>query len=388
MYRVAYVVSHPIQYQAPLLRRIASESDIGLKVFFLDDVSLYEHHERAFSHAFRWDVPLTDGYDWEVMSGRGRPESLPATGLKDRLRAGNFDAVWVHGWGRIGLIRAVASAHSLNLPVLLRGESTPGSSSTIATIFLRNMFLRWLFRRVAGFLYIGGLNREFYRLRGVSDERLFFVPYAVDNNWFRERCQEASRRRDTLRQELGLDSGRAVIMFAGKLIPEKAPQDLLAGFLNVISKGDGKAPYLLIVGDGPLRNSLERQAGEHIGKNVRFLGFRNQTELPPLYDLCDLFVLPSRFEPWGLVLNEVMNAGRPVVISDKVGAGPDLVHNRKNGWVFPAGDIQALTDSILEALTCADLNNMGQESKKIVSGWDFEADVVGLKRALTYVTHT
>src|SRR5689334_11488359 len=125
--RFAYVVTHPIQYQAPLLRLIARQPDMDLKVFFLSDFSLHEHYERSFRKRFVWDVPLTEGYKWETLSTSSRQPSSPAmvdssVNLKRRLRDGCFDAVWIHGWGRAGLRRAVRYAHSLRIPILLRGE--------------------------------------------------------------------------------------------------------------------------------------------------------------------------------------------------------------------------------------------------------------------------
>src|SRR2546422_11478662 len=101
-------------------------------------------------------------------------------------------------------------------------------------------------------------------------------------------------------------------------------RSLLDAFVQVQNRLSGHSePYLLFVGDGPSRGEIEGRAGR-LGSAVRFLGFRNQSELPALYDLCDVFVLPSLFEPWGLVVNEVMNAARPVIVSDRVGAAPDL----------------------------------------------------------------
>ncbi len=386
VHRVAYIVTHPIQYQAPLLRRIACDSEIDLTVMFLSDFSLRRHHEAAFGRTFQWDVPLTEGYNWELASrGRTQASTLwPVRNLKRRLGAGNFDALWVHGWGRIGLVQAVTAAYSLNIPVLLRGESTLLNSPTARSRYLRDKFLNWLFDKVAAFLCIGSLNREFYRFHGISEEKLFSVPYAVDNDWFRRECQLAAVRRDQFRQELGLIAGRPVILFAAKFIPEKGPDDLLRAFLQVISQDAAERPYLLFAGDGPMRSQMEKQAGEFAGKDIRFLGFRNQTELPALYDLCDVFVLPSRFEPWGLVVNEVMNAGRAVIVSDKVGAAPDLVRDEENGRIYPAGNVQALANCIREAITQADLKRMGRKSSEIISKWNFEADITGFKQALAY----
>ncbi len=393
MWRVAYIAPHPIQYQVPLLRRLAARADLHLHAFFLGDFSLQPHYEAAFNQTFQWDVPLTEGYTSEVLprlligrSTHPRP-GWPVVGLKERLRAGRFDAVWVHGWGHLGLRQAVSVGHALGLSVLLRGESTPDGSRVRGwKRRLRDALCRRLFSHCSAFLCIGSLNWQFYRDFGIAEERIFSVPYAVDNVWFQSRCAEAHLHREALRAELGLDPVRPVVLFAAKFIPVKAPGDLLAAYLRAFPAQDHTRPYLLFVGDGPLRPQLETQAGARVGGDVRFLGFRNQSQLPALYDLCDLFVLPSRFEPWGLVVNEVMNAGKPVIVSDQVGAACDLVERCANGWIFPAGNITALADVLREACSDAERRaTMGATSLARINEWDFAADERGLLAALRAV---
>jgi glycosyltransferase involved in cell wall biosynthesis len=138
-----------------------------------------------------------------------------------------------------------------------------------------------------------------------------------------------------------------------------------------------------MVGDGELRPKLEARVRELGWSSVRLPGFKNQTELPRYYDLCDVFVLPSEREPWGLVINEVMNAGKPVIVSDRVGAGPDLVRDGQNGFVVPVGDIDALADR-LDVLTRSPETalKMGAKSRERIASWDFEADLRGLLAAL------
>jgi len=393
MLRLAYIVTHPIQYQAPLLRYLSREDDIDLRVFFLSDFSLHEHYEQAFNRTFKWDVALTDGYKWEILPrvliGPSTPLRTwwPVGWLRRRLHEGCFDAVWVHGWGHVGLCQAVREATSLGLPVLLRGESTPDPQpQRTLRRRLRDAFCRRLFRQVAGFLCIGARNREFYRQFGAPEDILFSMPYAVDNGFFQARCAEARPQRETLRQSLGLQPSRPVILFAAKFTKMKAPEELLAAF-TLLHRGwsDDAAPYLMFVGDGPLRGELEEQA-RPLGDAVRFLGFRNQSELPALYDLCDVFALPSRFEPWGLVVNEVMNAGRPVIVSDRVGAAPDLVEDGGNGFVYPSGDVAALASRLRQLIESPSLRaKMGERSLKRIASWDFEADRRGLMEALSAV---
>jgi len=393
MFRVAYIVTHPIQYQAPLLRRLAARSDIDLRVFFLSDFSLHSHYEAAFNQIFQWDVPLTEGYQFEVLPrwliGASTPllSHWPVTGLKRKLREGRFDAIWVHGWGHFGLKQAIDAAHAVGIPVLLRGESTPDNSILRSwRRRVRDALCHRLFARCAGFLCIGSLNRQFYKSFGVTDERLFMTPYAVDNDWFQARCAEAAPRRENFRFELGLTRRQPILLFAAKFTAVKAPADLIAAYVQAFPGKGSTRPYLLFAGDGPLRSQLQAQAGARVGTDIHFLGFRNQSELPALYDLCDVFVLPSHFEPWGLVVNEAMNAGRPVIVSDRVGAAPDLVEPGANGWIFPAGDVSTLAHTLREACASAERRAaMGARSLARIREWDFAADERGLLAALEAV---
>jgi glycosyltransferase involved in cell wall biosynthesis len=102
-----------------------------------------------------------------------------------------------------------------------------------------------------------------------------------------------------------------------------------------------------------------------------------------------VFVLPSAHEPWGLVVNEAMNAAKPVVVSDQVGCAPDLVRDGVNGFVFPAGDIGALAERLRRLTEDPELaRRMGEESLRIIDKWNFDADVQGLLEALDYVVGT
>lgn len=395
-YRLAYIVTHPIQYQAPLLKYLAHSGGIDLQVYFLSDFSLRDHYEQAFNQTFKWDSALTDGYPWEVLPrtfmGPSMPlrRWLPLAGLRRRLRAGNFDALWVHGWSHIGLCQAIDAAAASRIPVLFRGESslTANGHNDLRSRARRLFYQNWLLPRVAAFLTIGTRNREFYQHHGVDESQLFDMPYAVDNIFFQRRCAQARSQREALRAALGFAPGRPVVLFAGKLIDVKAPQELLAALALVRHRWrPDAAPYLVFAGDGPLRATLEA-AARPLGDAVRFLGFRNQTELPALYDLSDLFVLPSRFEPWGLVVNEAMNAARPIVVSDRVGAAADLVADGDNGIVYPSGDVAALAAALTRLIESASLRQkMGAASLTRINRWNFAAGRKGLLAALAAITH-
>ena len=390
-FRLAYVVSHPIQYQAPLLRHLAEDGEVDVTVLFLSDLSTRSYRDPGFGHEVEWDVPLLEGYRHSFLPAWGSRGALsfwrPLTRRLGReIIRGRFDALWVHGYAHQALLRAMRLGRRRGLPVLLRGESHLESHPRgRARARLKNLVLRWLFTGVDGFLAIGSLNRSYYRHYGVPDERLFSMPYAVDNEFFRTRAAESRHGRAGLRTELGLPAGAPVILFASKLVARKRAGDLLFAFERLRAGWTGVPPTLVLVGDGPQRPELEARAAG--GGVVRFAGFRNQSEMPRFYDLCDVFVLPSEHEPWGLVVNEVMNAGRPVLVSDHVGAGADLVVDGENGFVFPTGDVAALARALESVLRDPQRKReMGRRSLDRVAGWSFEQDRKGLLRALHAVT--
>jgi len=188
---------------------------------------------------------------------------------------------------------------------------------------------------------------------------------------------------------LNLEAGRPVILFASKLQHRKHCNDLLDAYKNLMDDAtSGPLPYLVVVGDGEERTRLEEQARVNGLNGVRFCGFRNQSELPRFFDLADVFVLPARHEPWGLIVNEVMNAGRAVVLSDDCGCHPDLVTDGVEGFVFPVGDVNALTDALRRVLaTPQTAEEMGRRARAKIETWSFEEDIRALRKALAQVTH-
>lgn len=395
MVKLAYLVTHPIQYQAPLLRRIAARPGIDLTVFFASDFSARSFVDPDMGQAVAWDVPLLEGYRHEVLPAWDRPlepGEVPSVwrplskGLGPKLT--HFDVLWVHGWNRASHWQAILSARARGLKVLVRDEPNAGSSprSPLKRLAKRAFFYT-LDKMVNGWLPIGSLNRAYYRANGISEAKLFDMPYAVDNDFFQAKATEAAARREALRRELGLEPGRPVVLFAAKLIGRKAPLDLLRAYAGVTGDPACRAPYLLIAGDGQLRGALETEIAAMGLEGAKLLGFRSQGQLAALYDLADLFVLPSERETWGLVVNEAMNAGCAILCSDRIGAAADLVRQGENGGTFAYGNVAALAAALRACLgDPARLAAMGEASRRIIGQWSFDQDITGLEAALTHVT--
>jgi len=374
--RLTYLVSHPIQYQAPLLRRIASEPGIELQVLFERIPDASGAYDAGFGRRVAWDLPLTDGYDFLLA------KSISA--VKRALR--QTDVLWLHGWNSFLKLRALDAARRMRVPVLMRAENTLSAmpdGTGLRGIFKR-LYVNWIFRRCAGFLCVGSDNRRYYEAHDLEASRLFFMPYAVDNDVFRTQADEAMASEPLLRGKLGLDPGRPVILFAGKLQRRKHPETLLDAFSRLDRDALGQ-PYLLYIGDGELSQILQGMARRY-GDDVRLLGFRNQTEMPAFYSLADVFVLASECEPWGLAVNEAMNGGAAVIVSDCCGCAADLV-DETCGAVVPAADAVALTSTLTDILAVPGrAAAMGAVARTRIAEWGFCEDLKGLRSALEAVT--
>jgi len=394
--RIAYLVSHPIQYQAPMLRRIAQEPGIELTVLFGSDYSVRGYRDKGFQAEVKWDVPLLEGYRHEFLPalrdiGFHAITSPVSRGMFRRLRREpRFDLLWVHGYGTVNIVQGMLWAKALGIPVVMRAEpwlqGRPRNGLTLLAKKIYFAAIEWL---VDGVLCIGTRNRAYWQHYFGDRVPMFDMPYAVDNDYFQQRALEASLTRGNLRAELGLESGRLVILFASKLQNRKRCGDLLEAYRRLVSTPrsglEGAMPYLVIVGDGEMRPELEAAAQGLDG--VRFCGFRNQSELPRFFDLATVFVLPSRHEPWGLIVNEVMNAGRAVIVSSEVGCQPDMITDGVEGLVYPVGDVAALTEALRKIVWTQGLaERMGMAALERIRDWSFEEDVAGLKAAVQATT--
>jgi glycosyltransferase involved in cell wall biosynthesis len=389
--RLAIFTSHPIQYQAPYFRRLAASGRITPTVFFGSRHGLEESLDADFGTSFRWDVPLLDGYEHVFLENVARRPDVSrftgvrTSGMTEALASGRFDALLVLGWQTAAHMQAIRAAWSLGVPVVLRGESTLQRTSgtgvgdalrRLVWLPARQRLYRAAFARIAAFLVIGTRNREYYRSFGVQDERCFWAPYGVDNAWFALSEPARSLARSRVRRAIGVGDDTVVFASSAKLIARKRPTDLLEAIARL--RVQGIAAHALFIGDGAERRTLERLAADlRVTDGCSIVGFVNQSELPAWYAASDALVLPSDArETWGLVVNEAMAAGLPVVVSDAAGCAPDLVEEGSNGFTYPCGDLNQLSARLTRiiALGVDGRRAYGARSRSIVER--FGIDVV------------
>jgi glycosyltransferase involved in cell wall biosynthesis len=381
--RLGIFVTHPIQYFAPMWRKLAAYPGLSVRVHFFSDQSVRGGQDAGFNVPVAWDVPLLEGYDHSFVSRTAdlsRPLSVSLPDARRVLREGQFDWVMIHGCTHRFEIQVVCAARRLGIFVLQRGEFTdvrPYKAVWYRRL-VRDYYLRWFYRHVRHFCYIGDNARRHLMRLGITEDRLFFSPYSVDSDLFEEQYRRLDR--ETCRRELGIALDQYVLLFSGKFIPRKAPLLLLEAIAKIPNK---EKLTLLMLGDGVLRPEVESRARDLLGERAILPGFVNQTQLGRYFRAADAFVLPSVFETWGLVVNEAMHFRLPVIVSSGIGCAPDLVRNGETGRVFPVGDADALAKHIQEFLDApAKARRMGDTAGEHIRRYSTEASAIGIAQAL------
>ncbi|MBZ5534092.1 MAG: glycosyltransferase family 4 protein [Acidobacteriia bacterium] len=385
-YRLAILASHVIQYQDPLFKALGAHPAFDVEVFFCSDSGAKPYMDSGFGREVKWDIDLLQGYKFQFLRNLSRPGASGFWGainpqIVSKIRKGKFDALLVHGWATCTIWAAIMAALVLKVPILMRGDSNPLRPVPLWKRAMKKAVLVPLFKCIRGFLAIGTHNANFYKGFGAPENKIFLVPFAVNNAFFFAAAERLRGSREAVRQRIGVPPGLPVILFCGKLSDVKRPLDLLTAFAPLQQEAS-----LVFVGDGPLKAPLQEHVAKKDVRNVHFAGFKNQSELPEFYAAADIFVLPSEFEPWGLTVNEAMCFGLPVIASDRVGAGGDLVKDRENGFIFPYGDVQQLA-SLLATLVrdTALRKQMADRSRAIIEHWSYDQDVEALAACLAAV---
>jgi glycosyltransferase involved in cell wall biosynthesis len=260
-------------------------------------------------------------------------------------------------------------------PFFLYGDSSFPPPVHTARDAIRAGFLRVIFGSASGFMVSGMLNGDYYRHYGANPHQFFLLPWAIDNERFITASAFEPGERDAMRARAGIGPEDMAIVFSAKLVARKDPMTLLRA-VDAMRHRD-RAPVVFL-GHGELRDELEQFARER-GLRVHFAGFVNQNDLPKFYAMCDVFVLPSTYEPRGAVINEAMACGLPVIVTDRCGSIGDIVLENENAFVYPAGDARALAGYLDRLVEDAELRErMGERSREIIATWDYECGVAGV----------
>jgi glycosyltransferase involved in cell wall biosynthesis len=384
--RLAIVTSHPIQYNAPLFKRLSEQFNI--KVFYTLQKANEIVFDKQFGRFIDWDIPLLEGYSYTFVNNISpNPGSQHFNGvinptLNEEVEEWKAEALLVYGWAFSSHLNAIRHFHK-KIPVIFRGDSTlidvpPGFAiKKIA----RKIFLTWVYSHVDYALYVGTANKKYFKVYGLKANQLLFAPHAVDNSRFVDKEIEYAERAKEWRSKLGIEENDIVFLFAAKLIEKKDPELLIEAFLALRHPGT----WLIMVGDGELEIQLKSRYASF--NTINFINFQNQSVMPVVYRLGDVFVLPSKgpSETWGLSINEAMACSRAVIASDKCGCSADIIIDDFNGYIFKSQNVESLKISMQKSIL--KFKELGNNSEQLIKDWNYSKTVDQLKKVFETISN-
>lgn len=334
--KLAVVTPTPTPYRDPFWNTVATQPDVDLTVFYCRRVTA----DRP------WNLSWHVNFRAEYLAGFAilpNNESYWNPAIWRQLKDGRFDALILGGYNHLTMLAAALYAVRHRVPYFLMSEVYLKQPRARWRKYLKTPVVRWVVRHAAGFFPTGSLAAEYLQFCGANPDNICHVPNSPDFDSLSQAYAELLPQRPSLRAGMGFGK-EPVLLFVGRLLELKQVHTLLAAIKRVSAS---HAVRLAIIGDGPERPRLERIAGElGISQRVSFLGFKNPNELPKWYTACDLFVLPSSDETWGVVVLEALSFGLPVIVSDMVGCYKDVVVSPAIGEVVPAKNVGALAGAI------------------------------------------
>lgn len=387
--------SHPVPSKALLFKAISNNPRFDVEVCYcINPEKRKEEYQGGDSNIMvtEWGVPLLEGLNVHYLKNFSpRPRNsffgLINPGIVRILFKNEYDAVMIHGYNTITALLAFLGGILSGTPIVLRGEADTLEKQSFFKKSLKRIFIQPLLKTASAVFYSFDLNKKHYEKLGVPERKLFFFPCAVDVDALKSALADPEKERNALRRELGIEPGDMAIGFVGKLIDRKRPFDLLRAH-EIITKenNSGRDVHLLLIGDGKLMSGMEKRVREEKIRNVHFLGFKNQSELPHYYNAMDLFVLSSEKDPSPKVLNEALGFGLPVILTNGIGTAPDMIVGEKAGFMVDVGKPERIAEMVRKIIDDDGLRRKLKENAlKASSKWSYENDIKGLLSALDFV---
>ena len=374
--KINYILSHPIQYQVPLIRYL-SKNKINILVSYRSNISVKKFYDPGFKKNIKWNVDLVKGYNYKFLKFVG-PNKVNnifplTTDVFNILGDKGTNVVWLHGcknWFNLVII-------FLNIffkkKIFLRDEANHFSRNrNLINKIFNLIFYKLINNFVDVFLAIGKANKNYYIDNNIPINKIVSVPYVVDNDFFKNKKNLKN-------------NSKVNFLFVAKLQFKKGIDLLLEAILNKNSNKEFlKYAEFSIIGSGELEKYCKDFIQKNNLKNVRLFNFQNQKQLRFFYNKSDVFILPSRSEPWGLVINEAMAAGNAIIASDKVGSTTDLVIDNYNGKVFQSGNVKDLEKKISYFIkNRSKINFFKKNSLKKIEQFSFKQCLIGINKALS-----
>jgi glycosyltransferase involved in cell wall biosynthesis len=371
--RLALLTEIISPYRIPVFNALAKHEGIDLHVIFLAETDATQRQWLVYKDEIQFSYEVLPAWrwrwrGWHILLNRGMWRAL------SRFRP---DSILCGGYNHPAFWEALAWAkfHSAHFGAWIESTSQDQRNSNAFTHLVKRLFVR----NCSAFAVPGKASFEYVLSMGIPAERIHTAPNAVDNHHFASLANTVRERAAHCRTELGLP--QRYFLYAGRIIPEKGVFQLLEAYTQLTPEMRSQVG-LVFVGDGSAKKELMLRAAKGQPGKVIFPGFAQRDQLAAFYALAEVLVFPTLSDPWGLVVNEAMACGLPIITTDVAGCTADLVQDGQNGYVIPAGNVQSLAEAIAAFARDPKLTSrMGASSATLIEPFSPESCASGLAAA-------
>jgi glycosyltransferase involved in cell wall biosynthesis len=361
-------------YRIPVFNVLAAHPDVDLHVIFLAETDPSMRRWKVYKEEIRFSYEVLPHWRRRIAGYN----LLLNRGMASALERARPDTIVCGGYGYLASWQVLGWARRRNRPVFLWSESNQQDQR-------RGMphvekLKRHFIGACRGFVVPGKSAAAYAATFGVPRESIFVAPNAVDNAFFSQEASAVRSRAAEMRRQFALPE--RYFLYVGRLVLSKGVFDLLEAYSRLAPELRTKAE-LLFVGDGVEQPELEARAASIHPGAVRFAGFAHRERLAVYYALAEALVFPTHTDPWGLVVNEAMACGIPIVATDAAGCVADLVQDGWNGYVVPKSAPGKLSEALAKIACTPDLNvTMGARSAQRIQQYSPQACAAGFVAAL------
>ena len=369
MLPLLYILDKPIQNNLPY-RLMAKQADISSTVIYIQSSSAKKSVESINEAVTK--VTLSNDYSYHFL-----PESLFKRFFELLKYIRQTNVLVVYGYFNIWQRLAIILAKLLGKKLILTSDATylQGTYESAGwKLKLKPFLQRFLYNTIAHGLWVPSTaSLQYHQSIGIHAQQLAITPYVVDEEMIQSVSAATNKRQ--FRVEHGIPAHTTVFIFCAKFIERKRPLDVINAFAKLVKRN--YETRLIMIGDGPLRQSLVVKANElGVNEQVLFPGLVQYSDLPKWYTASDVLVFSSEHEPYGLPVNEAMLCGIPVIVSNRIGARLDLVVEGETGWIYPVGNTASLADCMHEAIDNNEARvQMGVAAKAKMASWSSQTNV-------------
>jgi glycosyltransferase involved in cell wall biosynthesis len=358
--KVTLITNMLAPYRIPFLQELSQQDDIDLHILLLSRSE--KNRDWQFSPPSSLNIKVLPDFGFDFSNRyEGLVYHINPTATLEILK-GRFDVVIFDGWESFAGQTCPILCKTRGIPYITWVESTLGQPSKRRSV--AKPLNRIIIKNAAAMVIPGSKAEDYVKSLGGTQEKIFIAPNSVDNEYFKNESEKYRQYKEELKSRLEINSELTILSIA-QLIRRKGIHLLIEAF-SLVRKEFGNVG-LAILGEGKSKGELIRLCQKLKLKDVYFIGSVPYSQLIQYYALADIFALPSLEEVWGLVLNEAMACGLPVITTKAVGAVPDLIKDGEDGFVVNAGDSHQLHQAIKNMLQNRDrMKRMGQTAQQRV----------------------